>query len=223
MLQPFYARFQVRAALAPRIPALVMPGIRFGLVSKPNWNANRPIAVQFILTLVRGHCGQDLDCLRRNYYNIMIRLEQQFNLPAAIDVCKEMVQVARMQKDLKEEGGSNMNLSRYYSALGMNRLATVYIDKALALFDQSGHYFPQVEARMSKLELSVKDRKLGDVLADMDVLLAEAEGKGDSLAIYHLNARMLRLKIDAGRYEEAYKHIAVIEKCRWPIQSGLLF
>ncbi|MBK9337867.1 MAG: hypothetical protein IPM98_15510 [Lewinellaceae bacterium] len=55
-------------------------------------------SVQFILTLVRGHCGQDLDCLRRNYYNIMIRLEQQFNLPAAIDVCKEMVQVARMQK-----------------------------------------------------------------------------------------------------------------------------
>ncbi|MBK9337868.1 MAG: hypothetical protein IPM98_15515 [Lewinellaceae bacterium] len=61
-------------------------------------------------------------------------------------------------------------------------------------------------------------------MADMDVLLAEAEGKGDSLAIYHLNTRMLGLKIDAGRYEEAYKHIAVIEKMpvAHPIRPAVL-
>ena len=45
----------------------------------------------FILLLVRDHCGVDFDCLYQNYYSIMIGLERQFNLPAAIFVGEEMV------------------------------------------------------------------------------------------------------------------------------------
>ncbi|MFN0034117.1 MAG: ATP-binding protein [Saprospiraceae bacterium] len=166
---------------------------------------------QFILPLVRSHCGRDMDCLFRNYRAIMFKLEHRFNIPAALYVCEAILEVAQQQKDKKAEVGAYINLSRYYDALGIDRLAALNIDKAIPLLEQVGGYMVNIEAKMTKLERSAKHRNLQEALSDMDALLAEAMEKGDSLAIYHLHTRILGYKLDAKRYEEAANHIAALE------------
>ncbi|MCO6489865.1 MAG: response regulator [Phaeodactylibacter sp.] len=168
-------------------------------------------AFHFLLQEVRGACGQDLDCLFRTYYDVMTELEQRFMLSGCIYVCEEMLKVARRKKDLKMEAEAYIHLSRFHDALGIHRPAELYIDKALALFEQVDSSSAILRTKMAKLERTMRYRKVEDVLDDMDVLLAEAKEKGDSIAIYHIHARMIRPSIRTGRYEEAYQHIAAIE------------
>ncbi|MCB9352328.1 MAG: response regulator [Lewinellaceae bacterium] len=165
----------------------------------------------FILQEVRGRCGSGPDCQFPAYSDIMTELERRFNLSGCIYVCEEMVKVARRMKNQEKEAGVYLNLSRYYDALGIYQQTELYADKALAIFEQVGSYFPILKTKMYKLERTVRYRKLEAVLSDMDSLLAEAEQQGDSLAVYHMHARMIGPKIDAGRYEEASRHIAAIE------------
>jgi DNA phosphorothioation-dependent restriction protein DptG len=57
----------------------------------------------FILPMVRSHCGQDVHCLLRNYNNIMHKLEELFNLPAAIYVCDEIIKISHEHGEVEQE------------------------------------------------------------------------------------------------------------------------
>ena len=129
---------------------------------------------QFILPLVRDHCGRNFECLYQNYQHTMIRLERRFNLPAAIFVGEELVKVARRHKVLEVEAQTRYNLCRYQDALGNARLAAINIESALNLFERAGDQNKVVLCKYWKLKVSLRHRETEEVLPDMETLLGEA-------------------------------------------------
>jgi signal transduction histidine kinase len=166
-------------------------------------------ARHFILQLVRGHCGEDFDCLYKNYYDIMIGLERRFNLPAAIFVGEVMVKISN---EPEKEAAAHKNLSRYYSALGLGRQTAVHLEQALRLFEQAGNQQAVVTTKMAMLEQSLKHRDVSEVLPEMNALLEGAESEGDSLSILYLHNRMVEHTMNGRQYDQALLHIEALEK-----------
>ncbi|TNE57811.1 MAG: response regulator [Bacteroidetes bacterium] len=172
--------------------------------------------------LVRQYCGDDLACQYATYEYLMARLEQKFRIVAAVSICREMEKVVLLQGDSAKLGDVYIDYSRYYHALGLLRQMTIYVKKAQDIYMRHGTYYDVVHAKMAELERSLSYRGEVEVFADMDSLLADANRRADSAAIYYLHGRMMTYKLSAGRYKEAEQHIAAIEqKHPDPSKSGM--
>ncbi|GJM34409.1 MAG: hypothetical protein DHS20C18_34100 [Saprospiraceae bacterium] len=168
--------------------------------------------LNFIFLQVRKHCGEDYDCLYQTYDAIMANLEGRFNLPLAIYLCEEIVEVTKREKDLEAEAEAHWDLCRFHMALGNDRLAIVNIDRALELFERAGNQFGVIKMKMAKLTQSISYRKVEEVLPEMDTLLAESIKNGDTLSTRYLHTLLVEITIEAGYYEAAASHLAALEE-----------
>ncbi len=176
---------------------------------------------QFIVSLVRTHCGQNSDCMLRNYEGIMYKLERQrFDLPAAIIVGEEMGKAAHEHHATELEARAYKHVGRYYDALGASQKAITAIDKALELYDKTGKIFEVNLLKINRLNLSLKERGAGDILPEMNALLTEIVATGDRRSIDYMYTVLLDIAIEAGHYDEAATHIAYLEKV--PVSTPLL-
>ncbi len=166
----------------------------------------------FMRLYVRDHCGHNYDCLRNTYYGLMFKFEQHFNLFAATYMCRELLKLAQLQENLPDEANAFLDLNRYHSALGNERLAAMNIDKALQLFVSLDDQSAIIYAKMMKLEQSLSYQSLEDVLPEMDELLNESIPSNDSISIIMLHRRLIQHKIDARHYAEAEYHINALER-----------
>lgn len=166
----------------------------------------------FILQQVRNHCGADYECRYQTYYQLMIKLERRFNLSVAIYVAERLKKIAHEQKAPGDEAATCRNLSRYYGALGIKELATLNLDKAIALYEKTGDRQAVVQCKMSKLEQSVSYRKIAQVLPEMEALLSECQKNGDSLGVEYLHTRLVGITMSANRYVESERHIVALER-----------
>lgn len=176
----------------------------------------------FILRQVRSRCGGNYDCLYVAYYDIMIRLERRFDLPAAIYVGEELARVAARRGGPEAEARACKNLSRFYSALGNERLAIVNLERALRLFEQAGRHSEIIRTKMSLLEHSLSYRKVEEVLPEMEALLALAIRNKDTSSISYLHLRLILRYQEAGLYGKMAEHVTAIEKIPLsdPIRPG---
>ncbi len=176
----------------------------------------------FILRQVRSRCGGNYDCLYGAYYDIMIRLERRFDLPAAIYVGEELARVAARRGGPEAEARACKNLSRFYSALGNERLAIVNLERALRLFEQAGRHSEIIRTKMSLLEHSLSYRKVEEVLPEMEALLALAIQNKDTSSISYLHLRLILRYQEAGLYGKMAEHVTAIEKIPLsdPIRPG---
>ena len=166
---------------------------------------------QFILPLVRSHCGPDFGCLHQNYYNTMIRLERRFNLPAAIFVGEELAKVAEKHNAPEVEAQTRLDICRYQDALGNARLAAINIEKALHLFEQAGDLRKITLGKYWKLKVSFRHRKNEEVLPPMEALLSEARLHNDTGMLIRLHQNLAGLNYTARRYGEMAKHLDDLE------------
>ena len=165
----------------------------------------------FILSLVRDHCGNDPDCLYQTYYRIMIKLEQRFNLQAAIFVGEEIVAIASRQKDLRREAKAHQDLDRYFSAAGFHQKAVYHIEKAIALYEQLNDQPALNYAKFVKLEESLAFVPLEIVLPQANDLLAQARKSKDTVGIQYMLIRLTGITLSAKRYDEALAYINELE------------
>ena len=166
---------------------------------------------QFILPLVRDHCGRDFECLYQNYQHIMIRLEHRFNLPAAIFVGEELAKVAQKHRAPEVEAQTRYNLCRYHDALGNARLAAINIESALNLFERAGNRNKVVLCKYWKLKVSLRDRETEEVLPEMEALLGEASLLNDTGIVIRLHQELALLTQSAGQHGKMAEHIDAIE------------
>ena len=137
----------------------------------------------FIFLLVRGHCGDNYNCLYPTYSVLREKLERRFDLPAAIEVCLEMVRISNVQGDLEGEANAFMQLFRFYDALGEDEQALISMEKARKLYEQSGNQQAIAQIRINKLENSLRHRSLEEVLPEMEALLEEVTLKKDTFSM----------------------------------------
>ncbi|MGB1308614.1 MAG: tetratricopeptide repeat-containing sensor histidine kinase, partial [Oceanihabitans sp.] len=88
----------------------------------------------FIKQLTTNYKTVKPDSLFSVYYQIMIKLESEFNIPAAIYVGEEMVSIAKKQNNLEQEANTYLNLFRYYDAMGLYNLSLNSVNKAHDIF-----------------------------------------------------------------------------------------
>ncbi|HNM28070.1 MAG TPA: hypothetical protein PKL15_21655, partial [Saprospiraceae bacterium] len=170
-------------------------------------------ARHFILGLVRDHCGTLYACQYQTCLDLMLRLENhRFNLPAAIFLGEELVKLARQHASKKDEATARMHLSRYFDALGIEKMAAQHLDQALALYEQAGERQAVRYVLANRLERSLRYRNAAEVLPELDALLDEAIRAGDTSTTDLLHIRMLDIKLRAGRYDAVGEHLNALDK-----------
>lgn len=171
---------------------------------------------QFILTLVRGHCGEDFHCLNHTYNALMDSLERRFNLPAAIYVGEELVNVARKHKAPKIRAQARVNLCRFHDALGNARLAAFNIEKALTLFEEAGDQSRVAYCKYWKLKSSLKYRKTEEVLPELELLLDEVIAQRDTGIIIRLHQELVELNGLVHQDAKMAEHLDALEAIVMP-------
>jgi len=195
--------------------AAPLPGVSDALWSRIEAQLNRQPAdtsFQFILSWVSGHCGRDAGCLLQNYRNVMIRLERShFNLPAAIFVCEEIVKVAHAHKALEEEAEAYQHLCRFHDALGNARLSAFNIERALRLFERTGDPRKILLAKYWKLKVSLRYRKMEEVMPEMEALLSEAIQQQDTGLLVRLHQTLANQNAMMSQYGKMAEHLDALE------------
>jgi len=172
---------------------------------------NPDTSIHFIFLLVRGHCGQNYNCLYPTYAVVMEKLERLFNLPAAIQVGNEMAKIAHLEKDFDSEGNAYMQLFRFYGALGDERLAVVSMEKAAGLYAMANNQEALNKIRILKLETSLCSRDIREVLPELEATLEEVEAMGDTANANSLNLRLINYTKWMGDYKLMEKHVSAAE------------
>ena len=195
--------------------AAPLPGVSNALWSRIEAQLNRQPAdtsFQFILSWVRGHCGRDAGCLLQNYRNVMIRLERsRFNLPAAIFVCEEIVKVAHAHEALQEEAEAYQHLCRFHDALGNARLSAFNIERALRLFERTGDPRKILLARYWKLKVSLRYRKMEEVVPEMEALMSDAKQQQDTGLLVRLHQTLANQNAMMSQYGKMAEHLDALE------------
>lgn len=148
-------------------------------------------ALHFILAKVRNHCGNDFDCLYHTYQNVMLKLERRFNLPLAISVADEMVNISVSNGDRNKEAYSHTNLSRYYSAMGHDAQTISHLDKALKLYKKAGNQSSVINTKIAITEQRLSYLPVEEILPDLESLLEQAIENKDSANITRLYLRLV--------------------------------
>ncbi len=174
----------------------------------------------FIKQMVQQECGMDTACLVNTYNILTFKLERVFNLPAAIAVCDELLKISTQQNDLDGQAKTCRNLGRFHSALGNENTAAFFTENAFDLYEKAGNQHAITTMRMSKLEQRLGQQNSKEVISEMDALLKQAIGIGDTLSVKHLNMRLVQIKLDAGLYNQAANHIDYLEKL--PVSNPIL-
>ena len=168
---------------------------------------------QFILPLVRTHCGNDADCLLRSYKDIMYKLEEQrFNLLAAIFIAEEIRKIAHQHNAIQAEAAVYRDLGRYYDALGEPQKAIVNLDKALELYQKIGDRLLVTKIKMVKMTMAQKQMGFDILLPEMNALLEQVVAAGDTQSVRYIHLQLIEVTMEGGLYDEAAQHIAYIEK-----------
>jgi signal transduction histidine kinase len=166
---------------------------------------------QFILPLVRQHCGQDKDCLFQNYFHLVTKLEHRFNLPAAIFVCDEIVKIAQFNGAIEEEAQAYLHNCRFQDALGNTRMAAFDIEQSLRLFKQVGDPRKVAMATYWKLRISLSHSKELEVSAEMEALLSEAKLQMDTGLLVRVHKFLAEQSYGAAEYGKTAEHLDALD------------
>lgn len=180
---------------------------------------------QCILDLVQRQCGKDYTCLHTAFNSIMVKLERQSKLAAAIFVGEEIVKITHFQKDLAREAMAHHHLSRYYNSTGQHQLALMNIEKAIKLSTQADAKSEAIKSKFLKLSYSLEYRKLKEVLPEMESLLDEALPIKDMELELYLHRAIIADTRFAYMFKEMSVHIDFLEKMlpKYPIRSEIIY
>lgn len=175
---------------------------------------------QFILPIVRKHCGNDFDCQLRNYFFIIEQLERKrFNLPAAIFVAEEIKKIAHQHNAKEDEAKAFRYIGNYYNALGEPQKALLSMNKALELYQKIGEKFQITKLKLNKITLNLTHQKVNDVLPEMNALLDQAVAAGDTHSTLYMHLVLIDAAFEAEQYDESAEHIDFVEKI--PVSNPL--
>ncbi len=172
---------------------------------------NSDTAFHFMLLLVRGQCGDDLECQFETYEFLAHKFTGSRNPDAGLFVSKEMLALARRQKDPDAEAEAYLHLFKFQTYKGYVPLAVRSLENALSLFEQTGNQARIVKIKLLKLSDTYSYRSAEEVLAEMEALLPQAEASGDTSNLRDLHARMIQLAHHMQDLEKMASHTDALE------------
>lgn len=177
---------------------LIWPLVKQQLEKSPS-----DTSFQMILMLVRGKCGDDLECQYNTYTSLKYKLEQVFNLHAAIFIGDELIAISKELNDIEKEAYADLDQLRFYDAVGDYYMAVKYMDRALQLFLELDDQPKVTYIKTYKLIKSLEFCDLEDVLPELNNLLKQEIKKGYDLSSIYLFFDIIPLSIQAGKYKMA--------------------
>ncbi len=165
-----------------------------------------------ILQLVRDNCGSDYSCLSQNYNAIQSNLERIFNIPAALYVGEELINIAQKENALEDEAEAHLDQYRFFDASGDIRLSITSLEKAGRLFEKIGNLSKLTYVRQSQLNSSLTYRDIDEVLPKMDSLLQQAKSRKDTASITNSLIRLMYVTLGNERLEEMESYLAELER-----------
>jgi signal transduction histidine kinase/DNA-binding response OmpR family regulator len=166
----------------------------------------------FITQTVEKYRRDNLPQRYKTYNFLMKKLEERFDLPAAIFVCHEMAKVSLKMNDPVAEANAYRNLNRFYDALGYYELAIFYIDKTLTIYNRLGLKQAYLLSKFDKISESLKFSPAEEVLPKLREVLTEAYEIKDAKLINTLHLFLMENELEAKNYEEAAKYLQLVEK-----------
>lgn len=169
-------------------------------------------SIQFIFSLVRGHCGQEFLCQFGAYSKINSLLEARFDLTSAITVANEQVKIAQKAGDWYRLAAAHQNLSRFYGATGEKQKEVVHIEQAMLYFEKSGKHALALRLKFVQLESRRNGENQEEILAKLNALVEKAQEYNDTIINLGLNMRLAKIKIALNKFEEAQVNVDVTEQ-----------
>ena len=115
----------------------------------------------FIETFYPDDIGARLRALKE----IRHRIEDElFDLPAAVQLAEASIPVARRVGNRAYEGEAQFDLSRYYAALNYRELATVSLDRAIALYETLDRPYEYDYARINRWLYQLPETEDGAII-----------------------------------------------------------
>ena len=167
---------------------------------------------QNILQLVRDNCGSDYSCLSQNYKDVQSNLERIFNIPAALYIGEELINIAQKENAIEDEAEAHLDQYRFFDASGDARLSITSLEKAGRLFEKTGNLSKLTYVRHSQLYGSLTYKDLDEVLPKMDSLLQQSKSRKDTVSMTSLLIRLMYVTQGNNRIEEMESYLAELER-----------
>ena len=164
-----------------------------------------------ILQLVRDNCGPDYSCLFQSYSSVQSNLERIFNIPAALYIGEELINIARKENALEDEAEAHLDQYRFFDASGDTRLSLTSLEKAGRLFEKIGNLSKLTYVRQSQIYNSLSFRGIDEVLPKMDSLLEQSKSRKDTASITSLLIRLTSLTQTYDHLEELESYLEDLE------------
>ncbi len=177
------------------------------IVEKQFENSIDDDSLQFMFALVKGYCEGNYNCIFNTYDLLRENFERKkSNLIISISISKEMLRISQEQQ-LEHKARSHSNLYRYYHALGVKKLSTIYLDSCILLYQQLGDDSRYIISKEAKIEALLGVEKIDNTVLKMDLLLEEAKEKNNLSLEYFILRKVVFIKTKAQRYEEVETHL----------------
>ncbi len=177
-------------------------------LNKPKGDTCRQVITETVITSCQGQRS----CAIKTFYEVMIKLERRFNLPAAIFVAEEIVKLAKLTNDLSTEAHAYQNLARYHGALGSLKACVQNLERALAIYEKTGDQSSILHTKVAIIEQSANYRQAEVVLKELEDILQQAIASHDTSIVNLLHLRLLLRTQDLQLYDKMEQHIIAVEK-----------
>lgn len=124
---------------------------------------------------------------------------------------KEMLAIARKQRNLEAEGEAYLSLYKFRYSLNYTPLALKDMEQALNIFQRIGDQRKVVKIKALKLKEGAHFRKYEEIIPEMEALLKQAQALNDTIVIYDLHSSLIGLYHGLDRDTQALNHIEALE------------
>ncbi len=170
-------------------------------------------SLELMFALVKGYCDGDIDCTINNYLQLKMNFEwEKFNLPVAIEITNQILYLSNKHHKLESKAEAYNDLFRYHSALGINKLGTIYLDSAIVVYQELDDDLRYILCKESKIKSFKNDENLEFIIQEMNALLEEAKTKNNPKLEFLLHRQIINDKVEAGLYEEVEMHLNKIQE-----------
>ncbi len=159
---------------------------------------------------VSNYCNGHYNCEIKTYAFVVAQLENRFNLPMAIEICKEMVSISQKSKNWEGEANASLDLYRFFDAQNEKKQAVVHLDIAQKLFEEHNDIYGVVRCKVYGQLQSLSYQKEIDIIPEIQALL-EGNDSLDEKSIFYLHRTLAGLCINSGLLKEAEFYLTNLE------------
>ncbi len=167
---------------------------------------------QFFLSEVQKKCGKDLECQSQTLTSIFYHLEEKFDLPTAVQIGQELINVLDKTNNLKKKVKIHRDLSNFFNAMGLSRQAIIHIEKAKNLLESIGDKKGLIDIERLKIRFYTPLMSAKEINAEEKKLLEKAIAQKDTAVIKLLYHQIAYTLFGQKEFEQSSNYLDKLEE-----------